>query len=150
MALHSPKRRNDDLPLPLSESTNEGIDGSCFEKGLIAKGNENPITSGIDSFEAPSDGGAHAFSVIAIHLHLYPLARQNGAFLQSISHLFTWIAENNDNFSDVRSKEGVKAVFKHSLPPPGKQEFVHAHPFRLTRTEKNGRDHYLLPFPLKL
>ena len=150
MSPHAPKIRNNDLPFALVKGMEEGIECPRFEKRLIAEGNENSFTSGIHGPKALMDGGAHSPFIIRIENDFYLFGCACTLLLKLPFHSFVPGIEDDNDLLHCGPEERIETMFKHSLSSPREGQFIHLHPFRLSRTQENGRNHYFPPFSLKL
>ena len=150
MPLLALKRWKNDFPFSLVEGTDEGIDRPRFEEGLIAEGDENPFTSGIHDLKALMDGSAHSPLIIRIERDLYLFGRAFRPLLKPGFHSFVLLIEDHNDLPRFGSEERIETMFEDSLSSPGEEQLIHLHSLRLSRSEKNGGNHYSLPFSLKL
>src|SRR4030042_3518270 len=97
--VHASKRWNNDLPFSVVKGTEEDIDRPRFEKGLIAKGNENPFTPGIHDVKALMDGGAHSPLIIRIESDFYLFGCACRSLFKLPSHSFVLGIEDHDDLS---------------------------------------------------
>src|SRR4030042_4774765 len=116
--VHASKRWNNDLPFSLVKGMEEDIDRPRFEIGLIAKGNENPFTSGIHDLKALMDGGAHSPLITGIESDFYLFGWACRPLFKLVFHPFVLLIEDYNDLPHPGSEERIETMLKDGLSSP--------------------------------
>ena len=103
------------------------------------------------SFNKPlMDGSTHSPLIIAIESYFNLFGRACRPLLKPLLHFFVLLIEDYNDLPRFGSEERIETMLEYGLSSPGEGQLIHLHSFRLSRSEKNGGNHYSLSFFLRL